>query len=409
MTRTNTKRIPRGLQSVRAEATDDVPTLVRSLNAAFAEFKAKHTQDVKNLQGAVDDMALHNAARQMNGDGYRSKDGDEPVHAAAGLRGTKAIAKHFMERGKEKGEAGDVSLASMMRGIAGMKTTDAAMASLSEGTDSSGGYAVPNVVMPGILDALAEQSALLRAGASILPIGGAKSVTTAGIDTLPTPAWRQELGAIAESAPTFRAVVQTPRSLACIVRISRELLADATDMDRAIRTAIAQAFAAELDRVGLVGSGTAPEPLGIQGIAGVNTFAQAGAAFAYRDLLTAYQTSLDHRAPAPTSAIVAPRTLINLAALTDTTGQPLSSPALLDGVSMLPTTGVPVDLGAGDNESLAFVGDFRVVQFGMREALSIQPLREAYGKTGEIGFLCHLRADVAVLYPSAITVITGVK
>ena len=297
----------------------------------------------------------------------------------------------------------------MMRGIAGMKTTDAAMASLSEGTNSQGGYAVPNIVMPGILDALAEQSALLRAGASILPIDeGAKTVTTAAIDTLPTPTWRQELGDVGETGPTFRAVVQTPRSLACIVRISRELLADAADMDRALRTAIAQAFAAELDRVGLVGSGTAPEPLGIQGTSGVNTFAQAGATFAYRDLLTAYQTSLDHRAPAPTGAVV-PRTLINLAALADTTGQPLNPPALLNGVSMLPTTGVPVDLGAGDDESLAFVGDFRVVQFGMREALSIQLLREAYSKTGEIGFLCHVRADLAVLYPAAISVITGVK
>ena len=33
------------------------------------------------------------------------------------------------------------------------------MASLSEGTNSQGGYAVPNIVMPGILDALARNAA----------------------------------------------------------------------------------------------------------------------------------------------------------------------------------------------------------------------------------------------------------
>ncbi|BDU22037.1 phage major capsid protein [Dyella sp. GSA-30] len=408
MNRTTSKQIPRGLQTVRAEA-DELPALIRGLNASFADFKAKHNQEVRELQSAVDALAIRNASVEMHGGG--SQDAPvEPVHAAVGLRGTKAIAEHFKSRAKAKGENNAVSLADMVRGIAGMQTTEAAMASLSRGTDANGGYAVPNIVMPGILDALAEQSSLLRAGASILPLDeGAKTITTAAIDTLPTPSWRQELGNVAESGPTFRAVVQTPQSLACIVRISRELLADAADMDRALRTAISQAFAAELDRVGLVGSGVAPEPLGIMGTAGVNTIAQAGAAFAYGDLLKAYQASLDHRAPVPTSAILAPRTLIELAGLADTLGQPLNRPVLLNDVSLLPTTGVPVNLGDADNESLAFVGDFRVVQFGMREALSIQLLREAYSKTGEIGFLCHLRADVAVNYPSALTVITGVK
>jgi HK97 family phage major capsid protein len=387
----------------------EVAGLVRELNAAFDEFKAKHQAEVSGLRKTVDDMALKAAADEMSGP-VKKPAAEDPVHAATGLRGTDAIRAHYTKRAEETGEGKEApTLAEFVRGVAGMKTTERAMASLAVGTDSAGGYAVPNLVMPKILDALSERSALLQAGASILPMEGAKSVTTAGIDTVPTPSWRQELGNVAEAAPTFRAITMTPRSLAFIIRISRELLMDAPDMDRALRTVISQAFAAELDRVGLVGSGTAPEPHGIYGLSGINTVAQAGAALAYTDLLAGYQAILEKHGPAPTAAIVAPRTLIDLAGREDANGQPVNAPPLLNPVRMLSTTGVPTNLGTGTDESLVFLGDFRTVQFGMRESLSIQLLREAYSSTGEIGFLCHARADVAVNYPGALSIVTGVK
>jgi hypothetical protein len=53
--------------------------------------------------------------------------------------------------------------------------------------------------------------------------------------------------------------------------------------------------------------------------------------------------------------------------------------------------------------------DISGLYFLMREALSIQLLREAYAKTDEIGFLCHVRADVVINYPQQFTVITGVR
>lgn len=392
--------------------SNEVAGLVRELSAAFDEFKAKHQAEVsglrKDFEHMADDMALKAAADEMSGPA--KKPAEDPVHAAVGLRGTDAIRAHYTKRAEEVGEGKQApTLAEFVRGVAGMKTTERAMASLAVGTDTAGGYAVPNLVMPKILDALAERSALLQAGASILPMEGAKSVTTAAINTVPTPSWRQELGNIAEAAPTFRPITMTPRSLAFIIRVSRELLMDAPDMDRALRTVISQAFAAELDRVGLVGSGTAPEPHGIYGLSGINTVAQVGTALAYTDLLAGYQAILEKHGPAPTAAIVAPRTLIDLAGREDANGQPVNAPPLLNPVRMLSTTGVPTNLGTGTDESLVFLGDFRTVQFGMRESLSIQLLREAYSSTGEIGFLCHARADVAVNYPGALSIVTGVK
>lgn len=404
------KPIARGIQSVRAEGgnPNDVRAALEAMSGAFAAFKEKHQGEVAELREAMDGLAIAAAAQQMNGGRAAPPAEQQPIYAAPGLRSA-AISAHYKQAAKAAGEDSGITMGDFMRGVAGMKTTDGVKASLAVGTDTAGGFSVPNVVMPTILDALVDQSALLSAGASIVPVGeGGKSFTTAGIDTLPVPAWRNELGAVAESEPTLRGIVAVPRSLACIVRFSRELLADSTDISRAVTQAISQAFALELDRVGLVGSGVAPEPLGLHGMDAVTKIQQIGTTFAYADMLAAYQAQLEHKAPVPTAAIMSPRTRIGLAGMVDTTGQPLNVPPILTDVRQFATNGVPNNLGIGNAKSLVFIGNFNTVQYVMRERLNIGVLREAYAKTGEIGFLCHARVDVIAYYPQAITVIENV-
>jgi HK97 family phage major capsid protein len=209
-------------------------------------------------------------------------------------------------------------------------------------------------------------------------------------------------------------VVATPRSLACIVRISRELLADGVDIDRAIRTAIGQAFAKELDRVGLRGSGTAPEPRGLLNTSGVNSVSQGtdGAALAsYAPILAGVQAILDDDGPMPTAAIMAPRGLVDFGGLVDTTDQPLRAPQLVQPIRFIGTSQVPVNLTVGTSTDCSeiYLGDFSRMYFLLRENLSVQLLREAYAKTGELGFLCHLRADVVVPYPKVFAIVKGVR
>ena len=45
----------------------------------------------------------------------------------------------------------------------------------------------------------------------------------------------------------------------------------------------------------------------------------------------------------------------------------------------------------------------------MRDNVSVQVLQELYAGTGEIGFACHMRADVVLTYPAALAVVTGVR
>ena len=75
--------------------------------------------------------------------------------------------------------------------------------------------------------------------------------------------------------------------------------------------AFAQATALEVDRVALLGSGSAPEPTGISNVTGVGEVDMGtnGAAITdYDEILDALQEIQDANAQDPTAAIMAPRT-----------------------------------------------------------------------------------------------------
>lgn len=331
------------------------------------------------------------------------------------LRNAADIRRHYGAMDNSRG--GKISLADFVRGVAGMATTDAVRASLSTGTDSAGGHLLPSVVMPSVLEALVPASAVLSAGAGMIPVDvGAKSYTQAAIDTIPTAAWRLENGTVSESEPTFRAVAAVPRSLAFLFKVSRELLADAANVEQALILAIAQAFAKEVDRAALRGTGTAPEPRGVLNTSGIIAVANGanGASLAttkYANFFTALQQIMEANGPMTTAAIMSPRSRVVLGQLVDTTGQPLQLPDMLKPVNMLVTSQVPnaLTVGSSSDCSEIYLGDFTRMALMFREQISIQKVDQLYAGTGQIGFICHVRADVMVQYPKAFAVVTGVR
>lgn len=374
--------------------------------------------DAERLSGRIDaeneanqEAGNAHGGQNLSGNGWKNSDG-VPMKV---LRNAADIRSHYAAQSRLNGAAPPFALDDFVRGVAGMTTTTEVKAALSTGTDSAGGYALPSVVMPSILEAMVPASSLLTAGAGIVPLdSGAKMFTTVAMDNIPKAAWRLEAGNVAVSEPTFRAVQSVPKSLAFMFKVSRELLADAPNLSQALTTAIAQAFAVELDRTGLRGSGTNPEPLGVLNTTGVAAIANGanGAALAgYANFFSAIQSILQANAPQPTAAIMSPRSLVKLGGLVDSTGQPLRKPDMIEKLNLLSTTAIPDDLevGTGKDCSEIYVGDFSRVKFMMREQISIQLAKEMFAGTGEVGFICHVRADVAVDYPKALAVITGVK
>lgn len=269
--------------------------------------------------------------------------------------------------------------------------------------------------MPGILEALVPASSILSAGAGIVVLEkGAKTYNVAAVDTIPTAAWRSEAGAVAESDPTFKNIAITPRDLSFRFKVSRELLMDSENIESALRTAIAQAFAKELDRAGLRGTGSAPEIRGLKNISGINTVTNGtnGASPTdYSNFVSAWQEIVTDNAPAPTAAIMHPRDMATFAGLADTTGQPLHRPPLLESMRFIQSSQIPTNLTVGTSSDCSeiYVGDFTQFRFYQREGVSIQLATELYAETGQIGFFCHTRVDVAALYPASFALVTGVR
>jgi HK97 family phage major capsid protein len=168
-------------------------------------------------------------------------------------------------------------------------------------------------------------------------------------------------------------------------------------------------LALELDRVALLGSGSAPEPRGIANVSGIGTTALDGAFANYAPLLTARTGILTRNGGMPGAVIMNPRDEGALSGWTDSTGQPLNQPRALDGMKFLTTTSIPTNGGTGTDESTMFVGDFTKLLIGMRQDIRIEILRERYADSLQYALVAHLRADVAVEHAAAFHTITGVQ
>ena len=305
-----------------------------------------------------------------------------------------------------------ISFGDIVRGMATGKATPDVRNSLSEGTDSAGGYTVPAILLPQLIDKMRAQQTVVRAGARTVMLDSMKT-TIARLDTDPVAGWRNENATVANSDAVFSAVVLQPRSLAVIVQLSMELLEDSINLNEAMQRAFSGSFAVELDRVALFGSGTAPEPRGIfntSGIGSVSMGANGAALINFDPFIDAWQALADANSPEPTAAIMAPRTSSKIAKLKDTQNQPMRKPPLIETLPMYSTTSTPITQTQGSSSvaSTIIVGDYTQLLFGIRTDLRIQLLRELYAATGQYAFLCHLRADVAVEHPQAFCKIIGV-
>lgn len=342
----------------------------------------------------------------VRGDALDGSSAEDSEQATVGLHREQRMVDWARDRGAE--EHRGLTTGDYLRAMVLGAKNDAEHRALSEGTDSAGGYTVPTILSSRLIDLLRAASVAIRAGAITVPLTSDVN-HIAKVATDPVPAWRAEAAVVAESDPTFTNVTFEPKSMAVLVKVSRELLDDSLNIATALPEIITSAMAVELDRVALFGSGTAPEPEGLVNITGVGEIAHAAALANYARLVQARTTCLTANTREVTAYILHPRDDGTLAELVDTTGQPLQVPPKIADVPMLTTTAVPIDGGVGSDESTIITGDFRRLMIGMRSEIQIEVLRERYSENLQYGFLAWMRADVAVEHASAFTKITGIQ
>jgi len=277
---------------------------------------------------------------------------------------------------------------------------------------SAAGAILPTPIASRVIDLARNQATVFRAGAQTIPMNAA-TLKLARLTGDVTAAWYAEAGAISESDATLDSVTFTARKMAVLVRINNELLEDSQPgVDAIIENSIAQAIALKLDSAALVGSGTAPEPRGLQNVSGINTVTSVGTPASYDKYLDAiYEVRLDNYEPnAVINAVRTGKTLAKLKTGLSSDNTPLVLPADYAALNRLVTNQIPTNLGAGTNEALAFVGDFRQIMIGLRSNISIEVSREADDAFSKDQTFVRaiFRGDVQVARATAFCVMSGI-
>lgn len=289
---------------------------------------------------------------------------------------------------------------------------------LSEGVDASGGYTVPEVLAGQFIDRVRNAMVVNRAGAVTVPMSSdtlhlarlaQPGIYTDGSPGGPAASWKVENAPIDEGTLVLERVTFTARTLPILLKLSVELSEDSTNIDAIIEREMATALALELDRVALLGSGTAPEPRGVLNQSGVNVETLGTTPDDYDFIIDAIGRvwANNHE---PNARIYGSRLATAIAKFKSTVdAQPLRVPDVVAAVPSFRTNQVEDDGGSPASTRL-FVGDFTQLMIGLRTSFRLEVSRvagDAFDNL-QIAVRAYLRADVQLAHPEAFDVTTDV-
>ena len=170
----------------------------------------------------------------------------------------------------EASEAAADKLGRASRGIT--IPVDVMKRDLTVGTATAGGNLVETELdSANFIDLLRNASALDQAGATVLT-GLSGNVNIPRQSGAATAYWVAESGSPTESQQTIDQVALTPKTCGAFTDFSRKLMIQSTiDVENMVRGDLAKVLALEIDRVGLYGSGSSNQPLGLKDTTGVPT------------------------------------------------------------------------------------------------------------------------------------------
>ena len=170
----------------------------------------------------------------------------------------------------EASEAAAAKLGRSSRGIT--IPMDVMTRDLNVGTATAGGNLVETQLdSANFIDLLRNASALDQAGATVLT-GLSGNVNIPRQSGAGTAYWVAESGSPTESQQTIDQIALTPKTCGAFTDYSRKLLIQSSiDVENMVRNDLARVIALEIDRVGLYGSGSSNQPLGLKDTTGVLT------------------------------------------------------------------------------------------------------------------------------------------
>lgn len=280
---------------------------------------------------------------------------------------------------------------------------------LQVGTDSEGGYLVPDEFEHTLVQALEDENIFRQMAKIIQTSSGDRKIPV--VATKGTASWIDEEGAFTESDDAFGQVSIGAYKLGTLIKVSEELLNDSVfDLESYISTEFARRIGAKEEEAFFTGNGTG-KPLGILATTGgaeTGVTSAAATAVTADELIDLFYSL---KAPYRKNAIwvLNDSTVKAIRKLKDQNGQYLWQPSMVAGT---PDTilGRPVKTSAympalaAGQKSIAF-GDFSYYWIADRQGRSFKRLNELYAANGQVGFLASQRVDGKLILPEAIKVL----
>jgi len=276
---------------------------------------------------------------------------------------------------------------------------------LKIGTDSEGGYLVPDEYERTLVEALEEEN-IFRSLATVIQ-------TSSGERKIPIVAskgeasWIDEEGVYPESDDAFGQVTIAAYKVATMIKVSDELLNDNIfNLEAYISKEFGRRIGTKEEEAFFVGDGIG-KPTGIFHTTGgaSDGVTTAGASITFDDVMDLFYSL---RSPYRKKAVWALNdgTIKALRKLKDGNGNYIWQPSVQAGKPDMilnrpyHTSAFVPDLTAG-NKVMAF-GDFGYYWIADRQGRSFKRLNELFATTGQVGFLASQRVDGKMILPEAI-------
>jgi len=280
---------------------------------------------------------------------------------------------------------------------------------LQVGTDTEGGYLVPDEFEKTLVETLEDENLFRRLANVITTASGDRKIPV--VASKGTASWIDEEGAIPESDDSFGQVSIGAYKLGTMIKVSEELLNDSVfPLENYIAREFARRIGNKEEESFFTGDGSG-KPTGILAATGG---AQLGVTTAGATAITLDEVlDLFYSLKAPyrnkSVFIMNDSTVKAIRKLKDGQGQYLWQPSIQAGTPdtilnrPLHTSSYVPAIAAGA-KTIAF-GDFSYYWVADRQGRVFKRLNELYAVTGQVGFVATQRVDGKLILPEAIKVL----
>lgn len=280
---------------------------------------------------------------------------------------------------------------------------------LQVGTDTEGGYLVPDEFERTLIEALEEENIFRQLATIINTSSGDRKIPV--VATKGSASWVDEEGAIPEADDAFGQVSIGAYKLATIIKVSEELINDsAFNLEQYIAKEFGRRIGVKEEEAFFVGDGTG-KPTGIFnaiGGAGVGVTTASASAITIDEIMDLFYAL---KSPYRKNAVFITNdaTVKSIRKLKDGNGQYLWQPSVTAGqpdtiLNRPLKTSVYVPGIAAAAKTIAF-GDFSYYWVADRQGRSFQRLNELYAATGQVGFKATQRVDGKLILAEAVKVL----